>query len=155
RGNAYNHPAGRAATEMERQLRIPRQRGIFPCVFHPLAIMFCYNIRNTKSLGVRHLLDRLSSWVVRARPGILAGFLILEVLSAFLMAAEQVNYDLTAYLPQDMPTTKALTMMDDTFGYTGMAQVMLEDMSIDEILEMKAKIAALDGVSMVMWLEDV
>ena len=66
-----------------------------------------------------------------------------------------MNYDLTAYLPQDMPTTKALTLMDDTFGYTGMAQVMLEDMSIDEILEMKAQIAAVDGVSMVMWLDDV
>lgn len=117
--------------------------------------MFCYNTENTRSLGVRHLLDRLSSWVVRARRGILAVFLILGVLSAFLMAAVQVNYDLTAYLPQDMPTTKALTLMDDTFGYTGMAQVMLEDMSIDEILEMKAQIAAVDGVSMVMWLDDV
>ena len=121
-------------------------RGIFPCAFHALAIMFCYNTENTRSLGVRHLLDRLSSWVVRARRGILAVFLILGVLSAFLMAAVQVNYDLTAYLPQDMPTTKALTLMDDTFGYTGMAQVMLEDMSIDEILEMKAQIAAVDGV---------
>ena len=131
-------------------------RGIFPCAFHVLAIMFCYNnAENKESLGVRHLLDRLSSWVVRARRGILAVFLILGVLSAFLMAAVQVNYDLTAYLPQDMPTTKALTLMDDTFGYTGMAQVMLEDMSIDEILEMKAQIAAVDGVSMVMWLDDV
>ena len=32
---------------------------------------------------------------------------------------------------------------------------MLEAMSIDEILEMKAQIAAVDGVSMVMWLDDV
>ena len=79
---------------------------IFPCAFHVLAIMFCYNdVENKESLGVRHLLDRLSSWVVRARRGILAVFLILGVLSAFLMAAVQVNYDLTAYLPQDMPTT--------------------------------------------------
>ncbi|WP_229740676.1 efflux RND transporter permease subunit [Ornithinibacillus halotolerans] len=60
------------------------------------------------------------------------------------------------YLPEDAQSTKALEIMEQEFdGAIPNAKVMIEDVSIQEALVFKEKLASIDGVSNVTWLDDV
>lgn len=67
-----------------------------------------------------------------------------------------VNYSMTDYLPASAPSTIAIDVMEEEFDESfANTRVMVKDVSIQEALDFKEKIAAIDGVSGVMWLDDV
>src|SRR5690625_249556 len=60
------------------------------------------------------------------------------------------------YLPDNAPSTQAIRVMEEEFsGDVADTRVMIKDVSIQEALALKDEIAAIDGVSEVMWLDDV
>jgi len=60
------------------------------------------------------------------------------------------------YLPDNAPSTQAIRVMEEQFsGDVADTRVMIKDVSIQEALALKDEIAAIDGVSEVMWLDDV
>lgn len=60
------------------------------------------------------------------------------------------------YLPDNAQSTEALEVMVEEFdGAVPNTQVMIYDVSIQEALEYKEKLAAIDGVKDVLWLDDV
>ncbi|MGM8212496.1 efflux RND transporter permease subunit [Virgibacillus sp. W0430] len=59
------------------------------------------------------------------------------------------------YLPEDAQSTKALEIMEQEFdGSVPNTRVMLRGVTIQEALVYKKKLAAIDGVSDVTWLDD-
>lgn len=78
------------------------------------------------------------------------------VISAIAQFFISVNYNMTDYLPEDAPSTEALQVMEDEFA-TSMtnAYVMVEDVTLMEALEVKEELIAIDGISDVLWLDDV
>ncbi|WP_234998589.1 efflux RND transporter permease subunit [Salirhabdus sp. Marseille-P4669] len=59
------------------------------------------------------------------------------------------------YLPEDARSTQAMELMEQEFeGTVPNTSVMMKDVSIQEALAFKEKLAAIDGVSGVMWLDD-
>ncbi len=60
------------------------------------------------------------------------------------------------YLPKNAPSTEAMDVMEEEFN-EGVAntRVMVKDVSIQEALAFKKDIEAIDGVSELMWLDDV
>jgi len=63
---------------------------------------------------------------------------------------------MTDYLPETASSTKAIDVMEKEFEEdVANTRVMVRDVSIQEALVFKEKIAAVDGVSGVMWLDDV
>jgi len=69
--------------------------------------------------------------------------------------AVSVNYNVVDYLPKDAPSTKAMEVMDQEFdGSIPNTQVMMNDVTMQEALVFKEKLAAIDGVSDVTWLDD-
>ena len=78
------------------------------------------------------------------------------VISAIAQFFVSVNYNMTDYLPEDAPSTEALQVMEDEFA-TSMtnAYVMVEDVTLMEALEVKEELIAIDGISDVLWLDDV
>lgn len=67
-----------------------------------------------------------------------------------------VNYNMTDYLPESAPSTLAIDVMEEEFDEdVANTRIMIEDVSIQETLEYKEKMEAVDGVSGVMWLDDV
>lgn len=87
---------------------------------------------------------------------ILISFLILALIGAGLQSMVKVNYDLTDYLPAETASTVSLNTMEDEFdGGIPNARVMVQNVTIPEALEYKKKIADCQGVSDVMWLDDV
>ncbi len=60
------------------------------------------------------------------------------------------------YLPDDAPSTEALEVMEEEFTATiPNTNVLIQDVSIQEALQYKEDLASIDGVSDVVWLDDV
>ena len=101
------------------------------------------------------MLKRMAQIIVKKRKFILILFSIITVLSLFLIPAVKVNYNMSSYLPDDMPTKRAMQVLDQEFGLNGSAQVMVTGVSIPEAKEIKDKIVRVDGVKSVTWLDDL
>lgn len=86
---------------------------------------------------------------------VLAVFALLTALSALCWTRVGVNYNVTDYLPPDTPSTLALEVLGEEFdGGIPNMRVMVPDLSLAEAMELKARIAAVDGVEAVTWLDD-
>lgn len=87
---------------------------------------------------------------------ILGIFSVLFVICLILRQFIAVNYDMNDYLPPTSASTVALDVMEQEYdGGIPNARIMLEQVSIPEVLTYKAKIQAVDGVTDVTWLDDV
>ena len=66
-----------------------------------------------------------------------------------------VDYDMNDYLPPESPSTVAIDVMKEEFeGGIPNARVMISGVTVPEVLEYKEKIAAVEGVTDVTWLDD-
>jgi len=82
-------------------------------------------------------------------------FIVLFILTAIYFPFVDVNYDLSKYLPGDMPSKQGIDLMEKEFGYPGTARVMISGVSIYEAKLYKDKIENIDGVDRVQWADSV
>ena len=99
-------------------------------------------------------MDRFFGGLLRHRKLIIALFLGMAIAGALLIPLTEVNYDLAKYLPEGSGTKAGIAALEDSFGYPAMANVMVEDVTLTEAAQAKARIAAIDGVQAVVWLDD-
>lgn len=101
-------------------------------------------------------MSAISNGILRHKKLILILFGIAAVLCTILQFNVTINYNMVDYLPKDAPSTKALVVMDEEFSQAvPNTRVMLNDVSITQALDYKEQLAAIDGVSDVIWLDDV
>ncbi len=98
----------------------------------------------------------MSDGILKHKWLIISVFMVVLALCVLMLPSVHVNYDLLDYLPPDSASTAALEKMEETFEITddGGSRVMVPVSSIPEALEYKEKIAALEGVKGVTWLDD-
>lgn len=82
-------------------------------------------------------------------------FAILFIVSAVCFPFVHVNYDLSKYLPGDMPSRQGIDLMEQEFGYPGTARVMISDVSIYEAKLYQDKIENIAGIDRVQWADSV
>lgn len=83
-------------------------------------------------------------------------FFTLAAIGGILQFGVSVNYNMTDYLPESAPSTKAIEVVTEEFDESvANTRVMIFDVSIQEALVYKRDIEAVDGVSGIMWLDDV
>ncbi len=95
---------------------------------------------------------KLSNAVVRHRRMIVAFMLLAAVGAVFLASKVKVNYDLAGYLPDSVPTRKAMAQLSDPMPNL---EVYLPDTSPQQALEAKPRLRQLPGVAGVMWVDDL
>ena len=100
-------------------------------------------------------MEKIITYLCRRKIAIPVIFLIAIIVSLFLLPQVSINYDLAEYLPEDSNTKKAITVLDEEFGYPGTAEIMIDNISISEAIDMKDKVTAVDGVKSVLWLDDL
>lgn len=99
--------------------------------------------------------ERLIRFVIKRRRWIILVFLAAAGIAVVMQAGVRVNYRMADYLPADAPSTIALDTMQREFSTSAPnARVLLEGVTVQETLGYKAKLAAIDGVSDVFWLDD-
>ena len=80
----------------------------------------------------------------------------LAALAALLLLPHVViNYDQTAYLPGDMPTRRAIAVMEREFGLHGSAEILVSGLDMVAAQRLRNAISAIEGVRTVVWLGDV
>lgn len=98
---------------------------------------------------------RFYTWVVKNPKKILVFFVALALAEAILQNLVQVNYDMTAYLPEGSHSTVSIDVMNEEFnGGIPNARVMVQNVTIAEALEYKEKLEHCEGVTDVLWLDD-
>lgn len=80
-------------------------------------------------------------------------FIAAVVISCIATVFVGVNYDMSEYLPNNVPSRAGLNLMEKEFGYPGTARVMIGPVSLYEAKVYKDRIAAIDGVDLVMWAD--
>ncbi|MFC0560573.1 efflux RND transporter permease subunit [Halalkalibacter alkalisediminis] len=82
--------------------------------------------------------------------------MIIAVVSTIAQFFVSVNYNMVDYLPDDAQSTRAIQIMDEEFtGAVPNTRVMIKDVTLQEALVFKEQLAAIDGVTDVIWLDHV
>ena len=100
-------------------------------------------------------MEKVYRWIVKHQGFIIILFTISCLLSGYFQSQVKVNYDMNDYLPSDSLSTKALDVMEEEFaGGVPNARIMIPNLSVTDGIDYKEKIAAIDGVTDVLWLDD-
>ncbi|SKA84465.1 hypothetical protein SAMN05443428_10619 [Caloramator quimbayensis] len=101
-------------------------------------------------------MNKLCEFVIRYKKGVIITFLIFAVFGAFFASIVSINYNMTDYLPEKTNSTTAIKIMENEFkDEIPNAKVMITNVTIIEALKYKEKIASIDGVKSVNWIDDV
>ena len=97
----------------------------------------------------------LSKAVVKNRVLILMIALILLVPAVFGMLGTRINYDMLDYLPSDMDTVIGQETLKEDFGKGAFSFIVVQDMPVQEVAQLKEKIQQVDHVESVLWYDSV
>ena len=100
--------------------------------------------------------DSMTDLILKYKKSIVITFIVLAIVSVVVQFGVKTNYDMVDYLSDDAPSIKSTDVMDEEFDDdVANTRVMIKDVSIQEALAYKKKLEDIDGVSGVMWLDDV
>ena len=77
---------------------------------------------------------------------VVAAFLIAAIVSVLMIGKVKINYNISEYLNEETETKIALGIIEEEFGLSGDAQVMIENVDVAEALKIKEIISGVDGV---------
>ncbi|KAB2331701.1 RND family transporter [Bacillus mesophilum] len=98
----------------------------------------------------------MAEHIIKHKKAVLLIFALVTVLSTVAQFFVSVNYNMVDYLPDDAGSTKAMEIMEEEFTATvPNTRVMISDVTVQEALSFKEELTAIDGVSEVIWLDDV
>lgn len=118
--------------------------------------MCIYNIKLNKRIQQDNGEMILANLIIRFKKTIVTIFTALTILSLVGVLFVDVNYNMQEYLPEEAESTQALEVMESEFsGGIPNARVMVEDVSIQEAMEYKTGLEEINGVTEVLWLDDI
>ena len=96
------------------------------------------------------MLKKMAHFIVQRGRIIEKFFIAMTIFCAVCYPFVGVNYDLSKYLPDFAPTKQALDVMEQEFGYPGMARIMVKDVTLPEARTIRQRISRVDGVDLVV-----
>lgn len=94
-------------------------------------------------------MKKFSEFVVRFRYVFFGVWAAVLVVSLLLLPKVSANYDIASYLPDDMETRKALTVIEDEFGMNTTVLVMVKDVSAQEAGAIASELSTIAAVQLV------
>src|SRR5699024_8334212 len=95
-------------------------------------------------------------FIIKHKKLVVVTFFVLAIISIAVQFGVKTNFDMVDYLSDEAPSIKATDVMDEEFDDdVANTRVMIKDVSIQEALDYKHQLEDIDGVSGVMWLDDV
>lgn len=85
---------------------------------------------------------------------ILSGVLLLLLASFLFIPKATTNYDMSIYLPSDSSTKQGLSIIKDEFGEQTSLQILIMNITPDELIPLKNDIKSINHVANVIWLDD-
>lgn len=101
-------------------------------------------------------MDIFTGLMIKQKKKIIVFFIAVALVSVALLMFVKINYNMVDYLPPDAQSTAALEIMHEEFTQPmPNASVMLKNVSIMEAVAYKQKLASLDCITEVLWLDDI
>ncbi len=100
-------------------------------------------------------MDIFTRFIVKKKWLIVIIAIALIVPSIIGFAATKINYSILSYLPKDLDSMVGETCLEDVFNLASTAMVTVDNMSTADIIALKKDIKAIDGVSHVIWADDL
>ncbi len=100
-------------------------------------------------------MENVSKFILKNRGVFILMFIALIVFSLIMLNSTTINYNSTEYLPEDSRSAQALTVMEEEFGLFGSSQFMVKQTNLYETQSLINDIGAVEGVSQVIWLNEV
>lgn len=101
-------------------------------------------------------MERFINGIIAHRKAVVAVFSVVALVCAVMALFVRVNYNMVDYLPEEAQSTKAVEIMNEEFtAPVPNARVLVHNVSVQEALAQKERLAALEGIDDVMWLDDV
>ncbi|MEG0995026.1 MAG: efflux RND transporter permease subunit [Bacilli bacterium] len=98
----------------------------------------------------------MSKIIIKYKKTIMIAFFMIMTICLFTIQYSKVNYNMADYLPDKAPSTIAMKILYDEFSdEMPNARVMVNNVTIEQALEYKSKIASINGVNSIKWLDDV
>ena len=98
----------------------------------------------------------MSDFIIKHKKAIVIIFSVLALVSVIAQFGVKTNYDMVDYLSDEANSIQSTDVMEEEFDDdVANTRVMIKDVSIQEALAYKEKLEKIDGVSGVMWLDDV
>ncbi|MBO4501238.1 MAG: MMPL family transporter, partial [Clostridia bacterium] len=104
------------------------------------------NGENGKS-ALDRFTEKLASYIIKYRFVIFALFAAAAVYCALSLGKVRVNNELTSFLPAESETRRGISVMNEEFTTYASANLMLENVSIDEAREAALEISSLEHVA--------
>ena len=101
--------------------------------------------------STKSAITKLARFIVDKRKAFYLVFIAAVLFSAASINKVQVNNDITSYLPPETETRRGLTIMEEEFITLGSANVMVSNVSYDTAQELADQLAAVPGVSQVVF----
>ena len=98
--------------------------------------------------------DKIAEFIVKNRNKIGIIFIVATVISILLIPSVKINYNLSEYISDTERDKRGMNIVEEEFAMQGFARVMINDVSLIEAKEYKNQIEKVDGVDMVVWLDD-
>ncbi|WP_297130692.1 efflux RND transporter permease subunit [Terrisporobacter sp.] len=99
-------------------------------------------------------MEKIAQKIAKHSKSILMFALILLIPSIFGYIKTDINYDILSYLPNNISTTQAEKILKDDFGCGTLAMLIVENMDDKDVAKIKDKVAKVDGVEEVLWVDD-
>lgn len=99
-------------------------------------------------------MKKISAFIVKIRYFLLAFWVVTTAVSIFLIPRVKIEYDTTVYLPENTRVKQSLRVMEEEFGLTGQASVMIEDVDPVKVFVYKDKINSMPYIMEVIWIDN-
>lgn len=101
-------------------------------------------------------MQRIAAFIVGHKRIVLWGFILFTLLCGLMIPLIGINYNLMDYLPLEAPSTIAIEEMTSQYAQSiPNARVVVPGVSLIEALEIKQRLAEIESVESVLWLDDV
>lgn len=101
------------------------------------------------------LLTFLADGVCIHRRAVLFFALILSVPALISTLSIPVNYDIFSYMPDDVESMRGQNILEEDYKSAATGFFLLKKPSIAELIELKKELTTIDGISRVIWLDNV
>lgn len=100
-------------------------------------------------------MNKVSQAIAKNRIIILIISFLLLIPSVLGYLQTEVNYDILGYLPDDLDTRIAQSILKDDFDCGSLGMLIVENMEDKDVSKLKEAVKKVDGVNDVIWVDDV
>ncbi len=100
-------------------------------------------------------MKKLGEIIVKCRIPIFIFSVLLLIPSMIGMIRTRVNYDILAYLPEEIETMKGQDILAEDFGTGAFSLFIVEGMETKDVSELKAKLEEVDHVANIIWYDSL